>query len=238
MRRISSVLVVAVLLGVGYCGTVKSWNRGEDHERDGVEAVTGTPEDVASGEPSSEERFKVTDSGVTPAPKTDGAANERASTVEEKIVWGKESRGMVASLRALTTGAEPGKPIEFEILVKNVSNEDVGLPEGVEGEKMTACYWTIYFDQWEWKHGAVPSTRIAPLKPGETARVLCRVVAGDFAPFHHMQKKDATYRLPEGSYRVHAVFDARQINRGATEKPFVGDPLQSNTIDVRIIDRR
>jgi hypothetical protein len=249
MRRINVVLVVGALLGLGYalwqyCGTGKSWNCGDgdvEQERGGAEAAIVTPEDVPSGKSSSGERFKVTDSGVTPDPKAAGAAEERVSTVEEKIAWGKETRGEVASLRALTTAVEPGEPIEFEIRVKNVSNEDVGLPSGLAGERVSACFWTFYFDQWEWCPPQLQA-RIVPLKPGETASVRCLVATTQESmtaeqglrfrfpgpvPFRHIQNKNESDRLPEGNYRVRAM-------RGTIESHGV----ESNTIEVRITHRR
>lgn len=250
MRRINVVLVVGVLLGLGYalwqyCGTGKSCNRVDgdvEHERDGVEAANVTPERVTSGKSSSDERFKATDSGVTPDPKASGADGARESTVEEKIAWGKETRGQVASLRALTPAVEPGEPIEFEIRVKNVSNEDVYLPSGLGREKMSACFWTFYFDQWEWRSAQL-SCRNVPLKPGETASVRCLVATtrGSMTaeqerrfpfpppvPFRHIQSKDESDRLPEGSYHVRAMIGT--IKNGYR--------VESNTIEVRIIDRR
>jgi len=226
MRRIGVVLVVGVLLGVGYSGTGKSWYRGErdvEHERDAVEAVNGTPEDAASEKSSAGERFKVTDSEVTPDPKADGAAEERASTGEEKIAWGKETDGLVANLRCLTTEPQLGEPIEFQIRVKNVSNEDVGLPSGDGREKMSPCFWKFYFDDWEWEAGARPSVRSDPLKPGKIADVL-------------LDRRWGIHPPREGTYRVHAVFDTRD-----NPKPMRGEGdrlLRSNTIEVQIIDRR
>ena len=102
-----------------------------------------------------------------------GAAEEKESTgeeKEEKIEWGKETRGQVANLRALRTEVKSGEPIEFEIRVKNVSNRDVGLPSGRADEKMSPCFWMFYFDQWEWRSAQLGS-RIVPLKPGETVSV-------------------------------------------------------------------
>src|SRR5262245_23486239 len=91
-----------------------------------------------------------------------GAAEEKESTDEEKIEWGKETRGQVANLRALKTTVKSGEPIEFEIRVKNVSDKDVGLPSGRADEKMSACFWTFYFDQWEWRSAQL-GCRIVPL---------------------------------------------------------------------------
>src|ERR1041385_7889339 len=103
-----------------------------------------------------------------------GAAEEKESTGEEKIEWGKETRGQVANLRALKTVVKSGEPIEFEIRVKNVSNKDVGLPSGHADEKMSPCFWTFYFDQWEWRSAHL-SARQVSLKPGETVSVRCLV---------------------------------------------------------------
>src|ERR1041385_8921346 len=96
-----------------------------------------------------------------------GAAEENESTGEEKIEWGKETRGQVANLRALKTTVKSGEPIEFEIRVKNVSDRDVYLPSGRADEKMSACFWTFYFDEWEWRTAHL-GARPVLLKPGET----------------------------------------------------------------------
>src|SRR5262245_32435045 len=101
-------------------------------------------------------------------------ATPKKGVGEEKIEWGKETRGQVANLRALKTVVKSGEPIESEILVKNVSNRDVGLPSGHADEKMSACFWTFYFDEWEWRSAHL-SARQVPLKPGETASVRCLV---------------------------------------------------------------
>jgi hypothetical protein len=170
-----------------------------------------------------------------------GAAEEKESTDEEKIEWGKETRGQVANLRALKTTVKSGEPIEFEIRVKNVSDKDVGLPSGRADEKMSACFWTFYFDQWEWRSAQL-GCRIVPLKPGETASVRCivattrdsmtaeqqrRFFPAIFpAPFRHMQNKKESHRLPEGTYRVRAIHGT------------LDDGYKTNTIEVRIIDGR
>ena len=169
-----------------------------------------------------------------------GAAEEKESTGEEKIEWGKETRGLVANLRALKTVVKSGEPIEFEIRVKNVSNRDLGLPSGLADEKMSACFWTFCFDQWEWRSAQL-GCRIVPFKPGETASVRCLVATTRAsmtaeqqrrffpifqAPFRHMQNKNESDRLPEGSYRVRAIMGK------------LDDGIKSNTIEVRIVDRR
>jgi hypothetical protein len=166
-----------------------------------------------------------------------GAAEENESTGEEKIEWGKETRGQVANLRALRTEVKSGEPIEFEIRVKNVSNRDVHLPSGRADEKMSPCFWTFYFDQWEWRSAHL-GARIVPLKPGETVSVRCLVATTRDsmtaeqerrffpAPFRHTESKNEADRLPEGTYRVRAL-------HGTLE-----DGYTSNTIEVRIIDGR
>jgi len=166
-----------------------------------------------------------------------GAAEEKESTVEEKIEWGKETRGQVANLRAQEAVVKSGEPIEFEIRVKNVSDRDVHLPSGRADEKMSPCFWTFYFDQWEWRSPHL-SSRNVPLKPGETVSVRCLVATTRdsmtaeqqsrffHAPFRHMQNKNEADRLPEGNYRVRAIY-------GTLE-----DGIKSNTIEVKIIDRR
>jgi hypothetical protein len=80
------------------------------------------------------------------------------------------------------------------------------------------------------------------LKPGETASVRCivattrdsmtaeqqrRFVPAIFpAPFRHMENKKESDRLPEGIYRVRAIHGT------------LDDGYKTNTIEVRIIDRR
>ena len=175
--------------------------------------------------------------GKTPEPAA-AAAEEKESTGEEKIEWGKETRGQVANLRALKTVVKSGEPIEFEIRVKNVSNRDVYLPSGHADEKMSPCFWTFCFDQWEWRSAQL-SSRQVPLKPGETASVRCLVATTRdsmtaeqkerrffHAPFRHMQNKNESDRLPEGSYRVRAIHGT--FDNG----------IKSNTIEVRIMGRR
>jgi len=169
-----------------------------------------------------------------------GYAQEKEFTVEEQIAWGKETRGKVANLRALTTAVESGKPIEFEIRLKNVSNEDVYLPTGRGGEKMSACFWTFYFDQWEWRSPQL-SAKNVPLKPGEIASVRCLVATTKDgitaeqkvrflmpAPFRHVQNKQETDHLPAGTYHVRAMM-------GTIAN---GQSVETNTIEVRIMDRR
>ena len=216
MRRIVIVLVVGIFLGLGYA----LWQYG------------GTGK---SGKSSSDERFKVTDLGVAPDPKSTGADEAKESTVEEKIAWGKETRGLVANFRALTTAVEPGEPIEFELRVKNVSDKDLLVTSS--GEKLSACFWTFYFDQWEWR-SAQDSARVLPMKAGETVSVRCLVATRRDSmtaeqktrfrfpppvPFRHVQNKNETDRLPEGTYRVYGKLDGG---------------LESNTIEMRIIQRR
>ena len=153
-----------------------------------------------------------------------GAAEEKEPTGEEKIEWGKETRGLVANLRVPKTEVKSGEPIEFEIRVKNVSDRDSGLPSGRGDEKMSPCFWTFYFDQWEWCPPHL-SARIVPLKPGETVSVRCLVATTPDTPFRHMQNKNESDRLPEGTYRVRAIYNG-------------DDGIKSNTIEVRITDGR
>jgi hypothetical protein len=134
--------------------------------------------------------------------------------------------------------SEGGRTVEFEIRVKNVSDRDVYLPSGRADEKMSACFWTFYFDEWEWRSAQL-GCRPVPLKPGETASVRCLVATTRdsmsaeqerrfffHAPFRHMQSKNESDRLPEGTYRVRAI-------NGTLD-----DGIQSNTVEVRIIDGR
>lgn len=166
-----------------------------------------------------------------------GAAEEKESTGDERIEWGKETRGLVANLRVPKTEVKSGEPIEFEIRVKNVSDRDSGLPSGRGDEKMSPCFWTFYFDQWEWSPPHL-SARIVPLKPGETVSVRCLVATTQdsmtaeqkerrffTAPFRHMQNKNESDRSPEGNYRVRAIHNG-------------DDGIKSNTIEVRITDGR
>jgi hypothetical protein len=103
---------------------------------------------------------------------------------------------------------------------------------------MSACFWTFYFDQWEWRSAQL-GARIVPLKPGETLSVRCLVATTRdsmtaeqkerrffHAPFRHMQNKKESDRLPEGTYRVRAIHGT------------LDDGYKTNTIEVRIIDGR
>ncbi len=165
------------------------------------------------------------------------AAEVKESASEVNFEWGKENRGQLGSLRALTPAPQPGEPIEFEVRVKNVSDKDTHLPSGLGSERMSACFWTFYFDQWEWRTAQL-SCQPVPLKPGETASVRCLVATtGDsltadqkdrfrFSPpaqFRHVLNKTESDRLPEGTYRVRAMLN---------------DQLESNLIEVRIKNRR
>ena len=162
-------------------------------------------------------------------------ANEvKDSAVKEKIAWGKETDGLVANLRALTTTVKPGEPIEFEVRVKNVSKKDVHLYSGRAGEKTSPCTWSFRFmkkgiDQWRW---APPLLSLAavPLKPGETTSARCVVTAEHkYVHFRNVNNKKESVRLPEGVYRVRAV--SWFIN-ARNQKVLV----ETNTIDVRIDD--
>ena len=172
-------------------------------------------------------------------------ANEvKDSAVKEKIAWGKETDGLVANLRALTTTVKPGEPIEFEIRVKNVSKKDIGL---LGAGKPSPAAWLFSFGQWVWTP-PVPSLPITPLKPGDTATVRCLVATTldsltaeqkrrllgsrnlpGVGPFHNVNNKKESVRLPEGVYRVRAV--SWFIN-ARNQKVLV----ETNTIDVRIDD--
>lgn len=232
---LSIVFGSVILFASAPLGQFATQSRGNPPKKQEVER---SPHAEASGKSSPGERFNVTHSEVTPDLRAAGAAEEKESTGEEKIEWGKETRGQVANLRALKTVVKSGEPIEFEIRVKNVSNRDVYLPSGHADEKMSPCFWTFYFDQWEWRSAHL-SARQVPLKPGETASVRCLVATTRdsmtaeqkerrffHAPFRHMQNKNESDRLPEGSYRVRAI-------NGTLD-----DGIKSNTIEVRIIDRR
>ena len=232
---LSIVFGSVILFASAPLGQFATQSRGNPPKKQEVER---SPHAEASGKSSPDERFNVTHSEVTPDLRAAGAAEEKESTGEEKIEWGKETRGQVANLRALKTVVKSGEPIEFEIRVKNVSNRDVYLPSGRADEKMSACFWTFYFDQWEWRSAQLSSRKV-PLKPGETASVRCLVATTRdsmtaeqkerrffHAPFRHMQNKNESDRLPKGSYRVRAI-------NGTLD-----DGIKSNTIEVRIIDRR
>ena len=231
---LSIVFGSVILFASAPLGQFATQSRGNPPNKQEVER---SPHAEASGKSSPDERFNVTHSEVTPDRRAAGAAEEKESTGKEKIEWGKETRGQVANLRALKTVVKSGEPIEFEIRVKNVSNKDVGLPSGDADEKMSPCFWTFYFDQWEWRSAHL-AARIVPLKPGETVSVRCLVATTRdsmtaeqqrrffHAPFRNMQNKKESDRLPEGSYRVRAIHGT--LDNG----------LQSNTIEVRISDGR
>ena len=155
-------------------------------------------------------------------------ANEfKDSAVKEKIAWGKETDGLVANLRALTTTVKPGEPIEFEVRVKNVSKKDVHLYSGRAGEKTSPCTWSFRFNQWRWVSPQL-SLAAVPLKPGETTSARCVVTAEHkYVPFRNVNNKKESVRLPEGVYRVRAV--SRFLH---ARDQFV----ETNTIDVRIDD--
>ena len=210
----------------------------------GAEVIVSLTDEPGSREIAAVEEVK-TEQGLPyvavligpPPEKLAAPTEEKESTGEEKIEWGKETRGQVANLRALKTVVKSGEPIEFEIRVKNVSNRDVYLPSGHADEKLSPCFWTFYFDQWEWRSAHL-SARQVSLKPGETASVRCLVATTRdsmtaeqkerrffHAPFRHMQNKKESDRLPEGTYRVRAIYNG-------------DDGLKSNTIEVRIMDRR
>ncbi len=156
-------------------------------------------------------------------------ANEvKDSAVKEKIAWGKETDGLVANLRALTTTAKPGEPIEFEVRVKNVSKKDVHLYSGRAGEKTSPCTWSFRFNHWRWVSPQL-SLAAVPLKPGETTSARCVVTAISDVPFRNLNNKKESVRLPEGVYRVRAV--SSFIN-ARNQKVLV----ETNTIDVRIDD--
>ena len=157
-------------------------------------------------------------------------ANEvKGSAVKEKIAWGKETDGLVANLRALTTTVKPGEPIEFEVRVKNVSKKDVHLYSGRAGEKTSPCTWSFRFNQWRWVSPQL-SLAAVPLKPGETTSARCVVTAEHKdVPFRNVNNKKESVRLPEGVYRVRAV--SSFIN-ARNQKVLV----ETNTIDVRIDD--
>ena len=157
-------------------------------------------------------------------------ANEvKDSAVKEKIAWGKETDGLVANLRALTTTVKPGEPIEFEVRVKNVSKKDVHLYSGRAGEKTSPCTWSFRFNQWRWVSPQL-SLAAVPLKPGETTSARCVVTAEHkYVHFRNVNNKKESVRLPEGVYRVRAV--SSFIN-ARNQKVLV----ETNTIDVRIDD--
>jgi len=187
------------------------------------------PGAAPSGKSSSDERFKVADSGVSPDPKATGATKEGGATVEEKIAWGKEKGGLVMNIRALKTEVQTGEPIEFEIRVKNVSDKDVILPSGA-GDKMH-CAWNFYFDQWLRRHGdyqlllpSLAEKKGHALKPGETGSTRYRF-ATTGQTFRHMQNQTETERLPEGIYHVRAEFTQAVSGQARPE---------SNTVEVRI----
>ena len=174
--------------------------------------------------------------GSCASPEETSATEGKNSDGEEKIVWGKESNGLVANLRALTTDMQPGDPIEFEIRVKNVSNEEVFLP----GHKQLSPFaWSFNFGQWEWS--ILHSLPIVPLEPGDTASVRCLVATTrdsltdeqkerrfNAVPFRSVKDPaKKLVRLPEGSYRV----------RASSWIPGSRVRLETNTIEVRVSER-
>ena len=179
---------------------------------------------------------------VEPNASPEQANEVKDSAVKEKIAWGKETDGLVANLRALTTTVKPGEPIEFEIRVKNVSKKDIRLLGHL---KPSPAAWLFSFGQWVWTP-PVPSLPSTPLKPGDTATVRCLVATTldsltaeqkrrllgsrnlpGVGPFHNVNNKKESVRLPEGVYRVRAV--SRSLH---ARDQFV----ETNTIDVRIDD--
>ena len=183
--------------------------------------------------------------GLCVDPAETSATEVKDSAAEEQIAWGKETDGLVANLRALTPAVKPGEPMEFEILVKNVSKEEIRL---LGYKKPSPSTWVFNFGQWVWL-SPQPSLPSVALKPGDTASVRCLVATtrdsmtaehksrflgkrwgADVAPFRNAKNKKESLRLPEGVYRVRASSPFISAGRKAA--------IETNTIEVRIIDRR
>ena len=183
--------------------------------------------------------------GLCGDPEETPATEVKDSAIEKKITWGKETDGLVANLRALTPTVKPGEPMVFEILVKNVSKEEIRL---LGHKNPSPSTWVFNFGQWVWL-SPQPSLPSVPLKPGDTASVRCLVATtrdsmtaehksrfldnrwgAVFAPFRNVKSKKESLRLPEGVYRVRASSPFISAHRKAA--------IETNTIEVRIIGRR
>ncbi len=172
--------------------------------------------------------------GLCADPEETPATEVKDSAGEMKIVWGKESNGLVANLRALTTAVKPGEPIEFEIRVKNVSKKEIRLLGHLKPSPAT---WSFNFGQWKWSPPGLSLPSVL-LKPVDTTSVRCLVATTRDsltaeqkkrrfldAPFRNVNNKKESVRLPEGVYRVRAA--SRFIN-ARDRKVLIG----TNTIGV------
>jgi hypothetical protein len=149
-----------------------------------------------------------------------------------EVEWGKETNGLVAKFRAVKNVVKPGVPMEFELLVKNVSKEEITL--GAVNGRLAPYIWRFHFDDWEWSSPS-PSFKGRPLKPGDTASVRCLVATTRdsltdeqkpqfFAgPFRNLKTGEKSTRLPEGVYRVRAAYPGREV-------------VETNVIEVRVSD--
>lgn len=193
--------------------------------------VTVSCSNPADGPPRGQtsEAGPSSDSKDSPDPKEAESTEGGEAAVEEKLVWGKEIGGLVMNIKALQTEVQAGEPIEFEIRVKNVSDQDVILPSGA-GDKMH-CAWNFYFDPWlrrpsdfQLLNPLLAAKHGHALKPGETGSTRYQfATAGQ--TFRHLENQTETDRMPEGLYHVRVEFTQPVSGQARPE---------SNTVEVRI----
>ncbi len=131
---------------------------------------------------------------------------------------------------------------------KNVSEKEICL---LGYKKPSPSTWSFNFGEWEWRPLAL-SLPIVPLTPGATVSVPCLVATSrdsltaeqkrryltnngpGVAPFRNVKNKSESVRLPAGVYRVRAATRGFRGSDGNDRNA----TLETNTIEVRIIDRR
>ena len=151
-----------------------------------------------------------------------------------QVEWGKETAGLVAKFRAVKNIVKPGEPLEFEILVKNVSKKEMTL--GTLNGRLAHYTWRFQVGDWEWSSPG-PSLMGMRVKPGETESVRCLVATKrdsltdeqkrlyHAGPFRNLKTVKRTAYLPEGVYRVRAAYPTGNNTF-----------LEPNAIEVRVSD--
>jgi hypothetical protein len=140
-----------------------------------------------------------------------------------------ERDGMAVTIKPGKDAFEPGEPLTFEIVFKNISDEPIRLPDQPQNYRT----WTFYATRAGAKRAftgrsvapvkAAKPTPSAALPPGGTVSVSVRLDGGFAYSEGPWDPKKAVRRLPEGRYLLRAEIKfARQARPDKNPVPVWG----------------
>jgi RNA polymerase sigma-70 factor, ECF subfamily len=150
--------------------------------------------------------------------------------------WGQEVNGLIASLRPHVAEFASGEPLQFDVVIKNVSPEKITLARDA-----VSSGWSLSLDSWQWHHPGLNDEegllRAVELEPGQSTTIPVTAGPDSLASAGlnfvwtglQSEIRGPCPALPEGDYTV----VARYMNENSPEKCWVGS-LSTNAVTIKV----